>query len=152
MHPDTPMGVASCDKPWEEAAIHQLALHGRIDLNASVFRVLKIKPAGPVVDNRMYDITFNHLLEHKAGWQGEPLNRANQAYEAAPTGHAGSAMVRGPSCLASAHHGATARLDPRREVGIRQHGLSRAEAHDHGVSSAGACPSITGASSATRSA
>ncbi len=83
MHPDTPMGVASCDKPWEEAAIHQLALHGRIDLNASVFRVLKIKPAGPVVDNRMYDITFNHLLEHKAGWQGEPLNRANQAYEAA---------------------------------------------------------------------
>ena len=22
MHPDTPMGVASCDKPWEEAAIH----------------------------------------------------------------------------------------------------------------------------------
>ena len=60
-----------------------LALHGRIDLNASVFRVLKIKPAGPVVNNRMYDITFNHLLEHKAGWQGEPLNRANQAYEAA---------------------------------------------------------------------
>ena len=23
MHPDTPMGVASCDKPWEEAAIRQ---------------------------------------------------------------------------------------------------------------------------------
>jgi choice-of-anchor C domain-containing protein len=83
IHPDTPMGVASCDKPWEEAAIRQLALHGKIDLNASVFRVLKIEPAGSVVDNRMYDITFNHLLEHKAGWQGEPLNRANQAYEAA---------------------------------------------------------------------
>ena len=25
MHPDTPMGIASCDKPWEEASIRQLA-------------------------------------------------------------------------------------------------------------------------------
>ena len=59
--------------------IRQLAQHGKLDLNASVLKLLKIHPAGQVVDPRVWDITINHLLEHKAGWQGEPFERAWQA-------------------------------------------------------------------------
>jgi CubicO group peptidase (beta-lactamase class C family) len=73
------MSIASCDKPLTAAMIRQLAQNGKLDLNASVLKVLKIKPAGKVTDQRVWDITINHLLEHKAGWQGEPVERAWQA-------------------------------------------------------------------------
>ena len=79
IHPDTPMCTASCDKPLTAAMIRQLARHGKLDLNASVLKVLQIKPAGPVVDPRVWNITLNHLLDHKAGWQGDPVERAWQA-------------------------------------------------------------------------
>src|SRR5262249_52449711 len=75
-------GLASCDKPIIAAIMRQLALLGKLDLNASVFKVLNLKPAGKVIDKRVWDITVQHLMDHKAGWQGEPLARANQAYEA----------------------------------------------------------------------
>jgi CubicO group peptidase (beta-lactamase class C family) len=78
IHPDTPMSIGSCDKPLTTTMIRQLAQHGKLDLNASVLRLLKIQPAGRVVDPRVWDITINHLLEHKAGWQGEPFERAWQ--------------------------------------------------------------------------
>jgi CubicO group peptidase (beta-lactamase class C family) len=77
--PDTPMSIASCDKPLTAAMIRQLAHNGKLHLNASVLKVLQIKPAGEVVDNRVWDITINHLLEHKAGWQGKPVEKAWQA-------------------------------------------------------------------------
>jgi CubicO group peptidase (beta-lactamase class C family) len=67
IQPDTPMSIASCDKPLTAAMIRQLAQNGKVDLNASVLRVLDIKPAGKVADKRVWDITINHLLEHKAG-------------------------------------------------------------------------------------
>jgi hypothetical protein len=79
MQPDTPMSLASCDKPFTAAAIRQLALDGKLELNASVFKLLKIEPKAEVVDKRVWDVTINHLLEHKAGWQGEPYLRAWQA-------------------------------------------------------------------------
>jgi CubicO group peptidase (beta-lactamase class C family) len=79
IYPDTPMSIASCDKPLTAAMIRQLAQHGKLDLNASVLKLLKIRPAGNVVDPRVWHITINHLLEHKAGWQGEPVERAWQA-------------------------------------------------------------------------
>jgi CubicO group peptidase (beta-lactamase class C family) len=79
IQPDTPMGIASCDKPLTAAMIRQLGQKGKLDLNASVLRVLNITPAGKVLDKRVWDITINHLLEHKAGWQGEPVERAWQA-------------------------------------------------------------------------
>jgi N-acyl-D-amino-acid deacylase len=79
MQPDTPMCIASCDKPLTAAMIRQLAQDKKLDLNTSVLRLLKIKPAGEVVDKSVWDITINHLLEHKAGWQGQPVERAWQA-------------------------------------------------------------------------
>jgi CubicO group peptidase (beta-lactamase class C family) len=79
IHPDTPMSIGSCDKPLTTTMIRQLAQHGKLDLNASVLKLLKIRPAGQVVDPRVWNITINHLLEHKAGWQGEPFERAWQA-------------------------------------------------------------------------
>jgi len=79
IQPETPMSTASCDKPLTAAMIRQLAHNGKLDLNASVLKVLDIKPAGPVVDKRVWDITINHLLDHKAGWQGAPVDQAWQA-------------------------------------------------------------------------
>jgi CubicO group peptidase (beta-lactamase class C family) len=79
IYPVTPMSTGSCDKPLTFAMIRQLAQHGKLDLNASVLKLLKIHPAGQVVDPRVWNITINHLLEHKAGWQGEPFERAWQA-------------------------------------------------------------------------
>jgi CubicO group peptidase (beta-lactamase class C family) len=79
MQPDTPIGIASCEKSFIAAAIRQMALDGKLDLNGSLFRQLKIKPKGKIVDNRVWDITINHLLDHQAGWQGEPLARAEAA-------------------------------------------------------------------------
>ena len=79
IQPNTPMSIASCFKPLTAAMIRQLARDGKLDLNASVCKVLDIKPAGEVVDPRVWDITINHLLEHKAGWQGEPVDRAWKA-------------------------------------------------------------------------
>ncbi len=79
IQPDTPMCTASCDKPLTAAMIRQLARAGKLKLNASVLKVLNIKPAAAVVDNRVWDITINHLLDHKAGWQGDPVDKAWQA-------------------------------------------------------------------------
>jgi len=79
IQPETPMGVIGRDTPFIAAAVRQLAHEGKLDLNASVLKLLKIKPARRVVDHRVWDITVNHLLEQKAGWQGVPLDRARKA-------------------------------------------------------------------------
>jgi choice-of-anchor C domain-containing protein len=83
MQPDTPMAIASCDKPFTAAMIRQMVLDGKLSLDDSVFKVLKIKAAGEVIDKRVWDIKVIHLLEHKAGWQGEALAKADQAYRTA---------------------------------------------------------------------
>jgi CubicO group peptidase (beta-lactamase class C family) len=77
--PDTMIGMASCEKPITAAMIRQLARTGRLNLNASVFKLLKIDPRGDIIDDRIWQITIHHLLDHKAGWQGEPFNRAVKA-------------------------------------------------------------------------
>ncbi len=82
MHPNNPMAIASCEKPVTAAAIKQLAHSGKLDLNASAFKVLKIQPVGPIVDNRIWDITIQHLVDHKAGWQGAPFDQAVEAARA----------------------------------------------------------------------
>ncbi len=40
----------------------------------------KVKPAGPLLDPRVWDITVQNLIDHQAGWQGYPVNKAWQAY------------------------------------------------------------------------
>jgi CubicO group peptidase (beta-lactamase class C family) len=79
VQPDTMIGIASCEKPITAAAIRQLARSRKLDLNAGLFKLLKIEPKGEVVDGRVWDITIHHLLDHKAGWQGEPIDRAVKA-------------------------------------------------------------------------
>lgn len=79
LQPDTLMGIASCEKAITAAAIRQLARNGKLDLEASVFKLLQIKRQGKIVDRRVWDITIHLLLDHKAGWQGEPIDRATQS-------------------------------------------------------------------------
>ncbi len=77
--PDTMIGIASCEKPITAAAIRQLVQSRKLDLNASLFKLLEIEPQGKIVDERVWDISIQHLLDHKAGWQGEPFDRAVKA-------------------------------------------------------------------------
>lgn len=74
IQPDAMIGIASCEKPVTAAAIKQLARDGRLDLDASLFKVLNVKPRGPVKDERMNKITVRHVLEHKAGWGSDPVS------------------------------------------------------------------------------
>src|SRR5574341_280633 len=74
--PHTMIGIASCEKPVTAAAIRRLAREGLLSLDAKLFEFLKIKPQGRVVDDRMMQITINHLLEHKAGWGTDPVTEA----------------------------------------------------------------------------
>ena len=69
------MRLASVSKPVTASAIHQLAKDGRLDLNAKVFNIsgnggiLNVAPYnGTLGDSRLRDITLQHLLEHKGGW------------------------------------------------------------------------------------
>jgi len=73
---DTMIGIASCEKPITAAAVRQLARNGQLNLDTRLFALLRLEPRGQVTDTRVRDITIRHLLEHKAGWQGEPLERA----------------------------------------------------------------------------
>jgi CubicO group peptidase (beta-lactamase class C family) len=77
--PQTMIGIASCEKPITSAAIKQLARDRRLNLDKSLFKLLKIEPEGKIVDDRVWDITIQHLLDHKAGWQGEPFDKAVKA-------------------------------------------------------------------------
>ncbi len=76
MQPNTMIGIASCDKPITAAAVRRLAREGRLSLDAPLFDLLKIRPQGPVVDDRVKRITIRHLLEHKAGWGADPAAAA----------------------------------------------------------------------------
>src|SRR5271157_172449 len=79
---DTLIGIASCEKPITAAAIHQLARRRVLKLDDKIFPLLGIRPRGEVVDSRMSQISVRNLLEHKAGWQGEPIDSAMRAARA----------------------------------------------------------------------
>ena len=76
MQPDSVIDIGSCTKTFSAAAIRQMALDGKIDLNVSVCKLLNVKPRGQVIDERFWNITLNNLLDMKTGWLGEPLNQA----------------------------------------------------------------------------
>jgi CubicO group peptidase (beta-lactamase class C family) len=80
IEPDTPMGIASCSKPIAAAMVRQLCREKNLPLSLRVLPFFKVKPAGEVVDRRVWDITVQHLIDHQAGWQVDPVNRAWQAY------------------------------------------------------------------------
>jgi CubicO group peptidase (beta-lactamase class C family) len=77
--PTTLIGIASCEKPVTAAAVRQLAKKRKLKLDDGVFQVLGVKSAGQVVDDRIHRITLNNLIDHKAGWEGDPIDRAFKA-------------------------------------------------------------------------
>ena len=64
-------GIASCEKPITAAAVRKLAAEGKLNLESPLFSTLGIQPAGSIVDWRVTNITFEEVLEHKAGWGGD---------------------------------------------------------------------------------
>jgi len=76
-------GIASCEKPITAAAVRKLAAEGKLNLASPLFSTLGIHPAGSIVDRRVTNITFEEVLEHKAGWGGDIGNElARQAWAA----------------------------------------------------------------------
>jgi len=76
---DAMIGIASCEKPVTAAAIKHLARNGGLDLDAGLFALLKVRPQGPVRDERIHSISIRHVLEHKAGWGPDPASGAADA-------------------------------------------------------------------------
>ncbi|MEM6346035.1 MAG: serine hydrolase [Bacteroidota bacterium] len=66
--------IASVSKPITSIAIMKLVEDGQLSLNDKVFGPNSLLAAHPylgnvnVTDNRVYDITLKHLLEHSGGW------------------------------------------------------------------------------------
>jgi len=64
-------GIASCEKPITAAAVRKLAAEGKLNLESPLFSTLGIHPAGKILDRRVTNITFEEVLEHRAGWGGD---------------------------------------------------------------------------------
>lgn len=66
--------LASCVKPMTAAAIRQLDEQSNIDVTDFAFNlngnggVLNVTPFPGLGDNRLDDVTLNHLLQHRGGW------------------------------------------------------------------------------------
>jgi len=66
--------LASCTKPMTAAAIRRLDAQTNIDVTDFAFNingnggVLNYTPFPNLGDNRLDDITINHLLQHRGGW------------------------------------------------------------------------------------
>jgi CubicO group peptidase (beta-lactamase class C family) len=70
--PDALLRIASVSKPITAAAIKQLIRDKKLSADAKVFSLLDIKsPTGTPHDARVADITVQHLLEHRGGWDRE---------------------------------------------------------------------------------
>jgi CubicO group peptidase (beta-lactamase class C family) len=80
--PNAYFGIASCEKPVTAAAVRKLAAEGMLNLDSPLFSTLGIEAAGKIIDRRVTNITFEQVLEHKAGWGGDIAgDLANAAWE-----------------------------------------------------------------------
>lgn len=77
LRPDSIMRLASVTKPITAAAVRKLISRGDFALNSRVFSIdqpgaglLDLAPFG-VVDDRVKNITVEHLLRHRGGWDRE---------------------------------------------------------------------------------
>lgn len=67
--PDITFRLASNSKPLTSAITKQLIRDGHLDANKDVFPFLAIEPFGNQFgDERLQDVTVQHLLDHKGGW------------------------------------------------------------------------------------
>lgn len=74
LRPDAIFRIASCTKPFTAAAIRKLIANGKLSLSSRVFSmgkpgagVLDYAPFG-TPDIRLGNITVDHLLKHRGGW------------------------------------------------------------------------------------
>ncbi|HEX6369898.1 MAG TPA: serine hydrolase domain-containing protein [Longimicrobium sp.] len=73
VQPDTPMRIASVVKPITRAAIRKLVKDGKLALQDKAFGdsllgSKRLNRPGHAVDPRLTDITIQHLIDHKGGW------------------------------------------------------------------------------------
>lgn len=75
VQPTSLFRIASISKPVTAVAILQLVEQGKLKLDDKVFEVLDFKAdierAGTEFEPRLRDITIQHLLEHRGGWDRE---------------------------------------------------------------------------------
>ncbi len=74
---DSVYRIASLSKCITAVATVQLVEQGKLKLTDPVFSLLKLKPylkAGEISDHRLDDITVEHLLRHRAGWDDKAPN------------------------------------------------------------------------------
>lgn len=72
---DALLRMASLSKPFTAAAVRELIAAGQLSLDSRAFElgqagggVLTIAPFPGLGDNRLRDITVDHLLRHRGGW------------------------------------------------------------------------------------
>jgi CubicO group peptidase (beta-lactamase class C family) len=99
IHPDCLFRLASVSKTLTAVAIRKLVSNGQLSYATRVYSYLGIPPAGGVLgDERITNITVQHLLDHQGGWDntvspvGDPVFRTIQVstelglnYPAQPT-------------------------------------------------------------------
>jgi N-acyl-D-amino-acid deacylase len=69
LQPGLSMRLASITKPINRAAIQTLIDGGKLKLDDRVFDVLELGKLAPAkLDLRWKDVTIQHLLDHKGGW------------------------------------------------------------------------------------
>lgn len=90
VQPDTPMRFASVVKPITRAAVHKLIADGKkidgqpLTLQTKAFVALGIQPLnlpGHQMDNRLKDITIQHLIDHKGGWDRNQLPLSDPMFQ-----------------------------------------------------------------------
>ena len=67
MLPETRMRIASISKPITAAAIMRLVDQRKLSLSQPVFQTILVPKDAPV-DPRIQNITIDHLLRHRGGW------------------------------------------------------------------------------------
>ncbi|MCA9075966.1 MAG: beta-lactamase family protein [Planctomycetaceae bacterium] len=67
--PTTTFRLASNSKPITAAITRELIRHGKLDSGLKVFQYLELVPfQNQLGDERLKDVTVQHLLDHKGGW------------------------------------------------------------------------------------
>ena len=70
--PDAPFRIASVTKPLTAAVVHRQIAAGKYAAGDKALTLLSLKGSG---DARLADITVQHLLDHKAGWDVKLMAR-----------------------------------------------------------------------------
>ena len=85
--PDDLFRVASVSKPVTAAMVKDLIRAKRLSADTPAFAYLDLKPpAGATVDPRLAEVTVQHLLQHKGGWDratgGDPMFKVREVAKA----------------------------------------------------------------------